>query len=231
MRRNSGLLFLIIAVVLCTVLISACTVVKIGEDEAEGDGEYSTWTKTGTGFQAPEFVEAIWEDRLIPIYEEQSVDYSTLMTVLQENRQAGIDQYGLIRQTGEPFYIFKVRATARVLEFDDSSRNGVIRVDHEPEDGVTDAVLQVGPVLRGTAIRDSVEFIRFTDIGNQLQFAELAKELNTRMRIDSIDPINLEDIEGKRIMFLGAFRLEKDQKLEEVVVTPLVLNLVDGNDG
>ncbi len=114
------------------------------------------------------------------------------------------------------------------MEYDESSRNGVIRVDNEPENGVADAVLQVGPVLRGTAIRDSVEFIRFTDIGNQLQFAELAKELNTRMRVESIDPINLENIEGEQIMFFGAFRLEEEQKLDEVVVTPLVLDLVDG---
>ncbi len=228
MRRISGLLFLFIAVIFYTLFISACTVVKIDKNAADGDGEYSTWTKTGTGFQAPEYVESIWESKLIPIYEAQAVDFITLMTTLQENRQSGIDQYGLTRQTGEPFYIFKVRGTARVLEYDDSSRNGVIRVDNEPENGVADAVLQVGPVLRGTAIRDSVEFIRFTDIGNQLQFAELAKELNTRMRVESIDPINLENIEGEQIMFFGAFRLEEEQKLDEVVVTPLVLDLVDG---
>lgn len=228
MRRISGLPFLFIAVIFYALFISACTIVKIDKNAADGDGEYSTWTKTGTGFQAPEYVESIWESRLIPIYEEQAVDFITVMTALQENRQSGIDQYGLTRQTGEPFYLFKVRGTARVLEYDDSSRNGVIRVDNEPENGVADAVLQVGPVLRGTAIRDSVEFIRFTDIGNQLQFAELAKELNTRMRVESIDPIDLENIEGEQIMFLGAFRLEEEQNLDEVVVTPLVLDLVDG---
>ena len=158
------------------------------------------------------------------------MEYAEVLSSLRADRQGAIEKYGLARETGEPFFVFKVRGTCRVVEYDDSSRNGVIRVDMDPADGEVDATLQVGPVVRGTAIRDSMEFIRFTDVGNQLQFAALANELNARMRRDSVEPLDLPGIVGKRISFLGAFRLEETQALEEIVVTPVKIDLLAGGE-
>jgi predicted lipoprotein len=228
MRRSTKLLFTFAAAVVCLALVGACTVVKIEEEDSGGDDQYATWKKTGTGFQAEEYVAAVWDERILPAYEEQSVDYTEVLSALRADREAAAEKYGLARETGEPFYVFKVRGTCRVVEYDDSSRNGVIRVDMEPADGRVDATLQVGPVVRGTAIRDSMEFIRFTDVGNQLQFAALANELNARMRRDSVEPLDLPSIVGRRISFLGAFRLAEAQPLEDIVVTPVKIDLLDG---
>jgi len=230
MRRSAKLLFTFAAAVVCLALVGACTVVKIEEDDSEGEDQYATWKKTGTGFQASEYVEAVWDERILPVYEEQAVDYAEVLAGLRADREGAIEKYGLTRETGEPFFVFKVRGTARVVEYDDSSRNGVIRVDMEPADGQVDATLQVGPVVRGTAIRDSMEFIRFTDVGNQLQFAALANELNARMQRDSVEPLDLPSIVGKRISFLGAFRLTEGQALEDLVVTPVKIDLLDGGE-
>jgi len=232
-KKAPKLPFLLIAAALGLAALGAlsgCTVVKIDKGEAAGGGDqYSTWTKTGTGFQADQYVAAVWEERILPVYEKESVDYATVLAALRGERQAASDRYGLKRETGEPFYVFKVRGAARVVEFDDSSRNGVIRVDLEPADGKVDATLQVGPVVRGTAIRDSLEFVRFTDVGNQLQFADLANQLNARMQKDSVEPLDLANIAGQRISFLGAFRLEEAQPLEEIVVTPVRIDLLGSN--
>jgi predicted lipoprotein len=230
MRKSTKLLFTFAAAVVCLVLIGACTVVKIEEGDSEAGDQYATWKKTGTGFQANEYVAAVWDERILPAYEEEAVEYTEVLSSLRADRQGAIGKYGLARETGEPFFVFKVRGTSRVVEYDDSSRNGVIRVDMEPADGQVDATLQVGPVIRGTAIRDSMEFIRFTDVGNQLQFAALANELNARMRKDSVEPLDLPGIVGKRVSFLGAFRLEETEALEEIVVTPVKIDLLDGAD-
>jgi predicted lipoprotein len=196
--------------------------VRIGEEDGDSDDPFATWTKTGTGFQADDFVEAIWEESVLTTYEDEAVSYDTVMTALHTDRGAATEQYGLRRETGEPFYVFKVRGTAEVLDYDDSSRNGVIEVLIDGP-GSWVATLQVGPVIRGTAIRDSLEFIRFTDIGNQLQFAALANELNARMARDSVEPLDLPNIAGTRISFLGAFRLEMEESLDDVVVTPVLI--------
>jgi predicted lipoprotein len=228
--KAAKVLFTFTAAALSVGLIAACTVVRIDKgNAASGEDQYATWTKTGTGFQAAEYVAAVWDEQILPVYKEQAVDYATVLAGLRGDRKAASDRYGLKRETGEPFYVFKVRGTARVVEFDDSSRNGVIRVDLEPADGKVDATLQVGPVVRGTAIRDSLEFVRFTDVGNQLQFADLANQLNARMQRDSVEPLDLANIAGKRISFLGAFRLEEAQGLEGIVVTPVKIDLLDSN--
>ena len=231
MRKKIRPLITLLLIVFYFLLISACTVVKIGDEKSGNEGEYSTWTKTGTGFHAADYVEDIWDDRLLPAYKEHATDYMTVISALQENREAAIGQYGLTRKTGEPFYIFKVQGIAVVDNFDDSSRNGVIYVDSMPVDGIVDATIQVGPVIRGTVIRDSVEFIRFTDVGNQLQFADLANELNNRMKKDYINPLDLNQIKGHTISFLGAFRLEKEQSLDDVIITPIKVTLMDSLDG
>jgi predicted lipoprotein len=230
MRRSTKLLLTFAAAVVCLTLVGACTVVKIEENDSEGGDQYATWKKTGTGFQASEYVAAVWDERILPVYEEQAVDYTTVLSSLRDDRQSASERYGLARETGEPFFVFKVRGTCRVVEYDDSSRNGVIRVDVEPTDGEVDATLQVGPVIRGTAIRDSMEFIRFTDVGNQLQFAALANELNARMRKDSVEPLDLPSIVGKRISFLGAFRLQEADEVEDIVVTPVKIDLLTGGE-
>ena len=229
MRKPGKVLRACFAAALCLLAAAGCTVVKIGKESSAGGDQYATWTKTGTGFRADEYVAAVWEKQVLPVYEKEAVDYATVLAALRADRKASLDKYGLRRETGAPFYVFKVRGTARVVQYDNSSRNGVIRVDVEPADGKADATLQVGPVVLGTVIRDSLAFIRFTDVGNQLQFADLADQLNVRVQKDSVKSLDLPKIVGRRISFLGAFRLEETQALEEVIVTPVKIDLLDSD--
>ena len=36
-------------------------------------------------------------------------------------------------------------------------------------------LLQIGPVIKGTSIRDSLDFLKFDDFTNQLEFARVCK--------------------------------------------------------
>jgi len=231
MARKAKKCILILAVIIIWAsLFGACTVVKIGEDAGDGGDQYATWTKTGTGFNAVQYVASIWDEKLIPDYESTAVDFVTVMNGLRADRAAATKQYGLVRDSGEPAATFKVRGCAVVLEFDDTSRNGLFRVDLPPFDGKEDVTMQVGPVIRGTAIRDSLEFVRFTDIGNQIQFAALANELNARMMRDSVEPLDMNAIVGTQIQFLGAFKLLEGESLDDVVITPVRITPVSATE-
>jgi len=63
-------------------------------------------------------------------------------------------------------------------------------------------------------------------VGNQLQFAALASELNARMAQDSVEPLDLQTIAGKRISFLGTFKLTEAESINDVVITPVRIDLV-----
>jgi predicted lipoprotein len=225
MRRLAKVLVECGATALCLALVVACTVVKLDKNKSAGS-QYSAWEKTGKSFQADQYVAAEWDKQVLPAYEKDSIDFGTVLGALQADRKSAVVKYGVKKETGAVIYIFKVRGTAKVIKYDDSSRNGVLRVSMEPSGPGQGATLQVGPVIVGTTIRDSLDFIRFTDIGNQLQFADLANQLNARMIKDSVATLDLETIAGKRISFLGCFKLEEDQGLDNIVITPVKIERI-----
>jgi predicted lipoprotein len=57
--------------------------------------------------------------------------------------------------------------------------------------------LQVGPVMRGTALRDAVGFIQFDQFANQLQFADVANQLNERALAAATKDFDLAQAVGK----------------------------------
>jgi predicted lipoprotein len=219
--------FLILMLVFFILITGSCTIRKIDEaDAGKTTDMYSTWTKSGKEFDPVAYVDSIWEEQLIPAFQCESFLYQDVYAALEEDSEEAIKLFGLERKSGEPTPVYKVRGTGVVLEYDDSSRNGLLRVDLLPADGESDVVLQVGPVIRKTAIRDSVDFISFTDVGNQLQFASLSDELNARMRRETVDPLDLENIAGKTIDFYGAFIFEEAQDVDAIVVTPVIIDVI-----
>lgn len=223
-------LILLIAGLSC----GSCTIKKLNElDQDKETDEYSTWTKSGKEFNPVEYVNSIWDEKVIPIFMEESVEIHAVLEVLLQDKEKALQEYGLTRPSGEKIPAFKVKGMAEVLKYDDSSRNGLLVLDLQPTDGQEDVLLQIGPVIRQTAIRDSLDFIRFTDVGNQLQFASLADQLNLRMRKESVEPLDLENISGKNICFYGAIKLEEDQEvqtLKDYVVTPVKIEMIEAEE-
>jgi predicted lipoprotein len=101
--------------------------------------------------------------------------------------------------------------------------NARAETDLEPYDGVADLVIQVGPIFKGTAIRDFLDFVKFEDFTNQVDFAKLANELNFKVRDDVVKRFDFknDDYTGVEFEIIGAATyLNGDPKL---VVTPVVM--------
>jgi predicted lipoprotein len=101
----------------------------------------------------------------------------------------------------------KVRAVSvagTILAVDTSSRVGVVTVDAAPADGRADASVQIGPVIRGSALRDVLSFVQFTDVPNQIAFAAVASELNDRVLETVLSGLDVASLTGKRVMVVGA---------------------------
>lgn len=220
--------FVISMLVLFAISLSACTIRKIDENNGEDGDIYSTWNKTGTGFNAEKYVDANWDSKIIPAFHNDSVEVSELIKSLETNLDGAVVKYGYRKDENSEEIFFKVKGQGHVLTFNDSSRNGLLEIDLKPVDGNVDIFIQVGPVIKRTEIRDSLSFIKFTDVGNQLQFASLSDELTKRVLTWTLKDINFSEIAGKVIEFNGVFSVKSENiNIDKIIITPVVMKYIN----
>ncbi len=106
------------------------------------------------------------------------------------------------KRKGSPWN-FRVKGSGVILAANTESRASTIDIDLFPPDGTTDLVLQIGPVFKDSAIRDSLDFISFTDFTNQLEFARLSNAFNKVVNQDVTGKLDRENLMGKKISFWG----------------------------
>jgi predicted lipoprotein len=138
----------------------------------------------GGPFDAAAYVTRIWEARAVPAIRSRAISFAAYET--QHTTRAT-----------------PVSLDGTVVDVDTRSRVGVATVDLNPPDGRADARLLIGPALRGTALRDALEFIQFTDFTNQIQFAAVANALNDRALLSALKNVNAASLAGRRIRVIG----------------------------
>jgi predicted lipoprotein len=172
-------------------------------------------------FDARTFVATRWASRVLPTVQERAVPLAVLQRELAADRAAATARYGARTGGGSGRASFLVSGTARVLAVDTTSRSGVARLDLEPYDGAPDAELQLGPVIRGTALRDALPFIRFDDFTNQLEYASVSRVLHQRIADSVLAKVDRAALVGRVVEFYGAFTDGAGTPL----VTPVVLKV------
>ena len=97
-----------------------------------------------------------------------------------------------------------VKGAGVVTEVNLKSRAGYALVRLDGAAPSVTVALQVGPVLRGTALRDALSFVRFTDFANQFDFAAVANALNDWILGSVVGPVDGPGLSGQRVSFIGA---------------------------
>jgi len=138
---------------------------------------------------AAAYVDSIWASKLVPAVMNAGVDARVLLDA---------------RANYAGSCCFLVKGTGTVLAVDSSSRVGLAMVDIAPFDRNPDLSIQIGPVLRGNALRDATGIVRFTDFVNQLQFADAGNEINDRVLKTVLAPVVKDIVAGAAIRFAGA---------------------------
>ena len=110
-----------------------------------------------------------------------------------------------------------------MLRVDTSSRSGLMLVDLAPYDGRADAAIQIGPVIRGTVLRDALPFIQFSQFVNQLEFARVGNALNDRVVQSVLASLPKAGLEGSVVSFSGASSQPAANELPEIVPVTLVV--------
>lgn len=204
--------------VLSLILLSGCTIATIRPlDPTTGKPIIGDEDQQ---FNAANYVASIWDTQVIPLLQSDANDLGTVIDALQKDQSAASANYG--RREGSQPFSFMVKGTGKILEVNLESRAGLALIDLN-EDGKADASIAVGPVIRGTAVRDSLPFIQFNQFTNQMEYASVSNEMHLLINRTVLTPIgDMTTLEGKNVTFFGAFTLGD---VNTIIVTPAMLSV------
>jgi predicted lipoprotein len=181
-------------------------------------------TTGGVGSQptessAAKFVDGIW-DKLGPVFDEKAQDVAKILPEIRANPDAAGEKYGR-REATNP-YNYMVKGTGKVAEVNTESAAGTAIVEIP---GLSEKVaLQIGPVVRGTALRDATGLVSFNQFTNQLDYADVSKEMNKRALKTALSAAPAASLAGKTVTFYGAFTFDPHAK-PPVLITPVKISL------
>jgi predicted lipoprotein len=149
-------------------------------------------------FEPADYAAEHFDADIVPAITEDAVDLSTLLSDLA----GGADEAEFGNSAGSSSaFSFPVTLTGVA-----GAPNGSIlpvTVTGLPEGTVVQ--VQIGPAINGTAIRDATGTVKFNDFTNQLEFQEVATELNTLVKNQVLSEVDPATLEGKTVTVTGAF--------------------------
>lgn len=221
--KLASFLFIMVGV----IFFSGCKIVKL-EEKKENEGELKIYFDDGL-FDASKVVDEIWQDKLVPYFSERGTELKTIIDEGMSEPDKTAEKYGYSETTLSTEINFPVKASGKVVNINTESRNGYLELDIEPCDGKADARIQIGPVIQKTSIRDATELLSYRDFRNQLEFADISKEINSRVLSEVLKDLDKDIIVGKNISLTGAFTLGKPYDYTKIVITPITFE-VNQND-
>jgi predicted lipoprotein len=168
---------------------------------------------------AAKFVDGIW-GKLGPVFDDKAQDIAKVLPEIRANPDAAGEKYGR-REATNP-YNYMVKGTGKVAEINSESAAGTAILEIP---GLDEKVaLQIGTVVRGTALRDATGLVSFNQFANQLDYADVSKEMNSRALKAAFSAAPAASLAGKTVTFYGAFTFDPHSK-SPVLITPVKINL------
>jgi predicted lipoprotein len=194
--------------------MTGCKVVK--NPDPNDAGEAST-TLTDEERMAA-YAREIWDTDVIPTVAQYLVPLDQLRGALAQDVDVAGETYGL-RPDGEANpWNFAVSGTGTIVEANTESRAAKLHLDTD-SDGEIDVTLQLGPIVRGTTLRDAMPFLLFSNFRDQIEFAKLGNGLNAMAHERLAIPEG--DLVGQSVSFEGVFTFKDLSTTFEVVPTAL----------
>lgn len=206
-------LSIIFAAFLIVMSAGCVTIVKTGE-EGKLTGE--------TEFNAGDNVASIWESKALPNLSEKAVDLTAFLTEADGDLKSLADKYGKYSMGTSGELSYTVKGTAVVDEIISDKKAGYMTVTLDGHSGSETIKLQIGSVFKGSAVRDSLDFIKFEDYKNQVDYAAVSQSLHETIQTTVIDPLDLSTLQDRQIEFMGCFTVSKD---DELLITPVQLKV------
>ena len=204
-------------------LLFSCTVVKHNEKSQKSDTV--SFYFEDESFDAVSFIREIWDAKIILHMQENSEDLTTLLDDLRDNPKEAYEAFGIKKEELSP-YTFIVRGTLKIREINRDSSAGLLILDLPDLTDEGYCEIQIGPVIKKSMVRDSLEFIKFGDFNNQIEFANISREINFYIRDNVVSKVDDSWQAGMSVKFCGAFTVNDTGN---ILITPVSLELVSSD--
>jgi predicted lipoprotein len=209
----------VIVVACAFAVVHGTKLVKTNPEAAKSGDSY-----TDDGFDADKMVASAWQSKVVPSIEHRATDFATLKPALAADADAAGKKYGYRGKDESAPWNFPTRVKGTIVSVDTSSSQGTIGVDTSGS-GKADVTVDIGPTLLGTTLRDSLDFVAFTDFKNQIDYAKFGTALNAYTATHVLAKLPRNDLKGKTVSVVGSFTNDGMSDIPEVV--PLEVTLGD----
>ena len=202
-----------LCVVVCVAGLAGCKIVK-NPDPAAGAVQGGGTDETRMATRAAE----IWAPKVVPFIAANATDIAVIRAALTDGPDAAGAKFGFRPESEGSAWNFIGKGVGVVVASDLKARAAKLDLDTDA-DGVADVTVQLGPGIKGTALRDAMPFLVFTDFRDQIEFAKLARSLNDLAHAGIAVPLG--DPTGKSFAFEGVFSIRA--KGEPILLVPSLL--------
>jgi predicted lipoprotein len=176
----------------------------------------------GGGFDPDAMVNAIWDAKVLPYLAAKAGALQDVVALASSNPDQAGAKFGYRAKEGNEPWTFAVKIVGRIVSAETVSRAATISVDTNG-DGKIAAIIQIGPAMRGTALRDSLDFVSFNNFKNQIDYAQFGKAFNQSVVRTILAQLPRETLVGRNVEVLGAFTHQGGD--QPPLVTPAQLTL------
>lgn len=191
-----------VALALLVLTLPACKIVKTPE---AGQSAAATTGEAGDDTRIAALLDKTLTADLLPHVAQNARPVSELRAAIAAGLDAAGEKFGHRGAGAGAAWNFAVTGEGRVVEANLTSRARKAMLDTDG-DGKSDITLQLGPVIKGTALRDFAPFYDFNDFRDQIEFAKLGRAINDRVSAALVVPEG--ELAGQTLRFVGAFDLK-----------------------
>jgi predicted lipoprotein len=155
-------------------------------------------------FNPDRMVEETWTPKVLPYLEGKAGTFQQVSQLAASDAKAAGEKYGNPRKQANSPWTYVARVEGKIVASNTQSRAGTIDVDVDG-DGKADLRAQIGPAIRGTALRDALDFVDFNTFKNQIDFAQFGKSFNSYANARVLSKLPREELDGRTVKLLGAY--------------------------
>ena len=133
---------------------------------------------------------------MLPYLKGKAGAFQEVSKLAASDAKAAGEKYGNPKKQANSPWTYVATVKGKIVASNTQSRAATIDVDVDG-DGKADLRAQIGPALRGTALRDALDFVDFNSFKNQIDFAQFGKSFNTYANANVLSKLPRDGLDGR----------------------------------